>query len=261
MNKYIGAIRDFFFPMMDRLSREEIEKEKQKRNKCIREIEETKFRPDEADIMLQFAGEYEKREDSRLHEVESKATVFIGTFAVAVTILMGLLKDFLSGSGPGLFSNIPSWLGTFICLLLLLAIFYLCFAIINSIKALQRNTFNVLGAKETMHVGSYPSIILDSHNNSDKKDCQNYVANKKIEIARKKLLYTYKNETVINRKVDYMTLAQKFFMHAVVVLLIMILMLVAYLILNKTGVQIINWWNSLSSIFKSRGTATPSNTP
>lgn len=141
------------------------------------------------------------------------------------------------------------------------AIFYLCFAIINSIKTLQKNTFSVLGVKETMSAGSYSSIILEDSQNSSQNNGQDHVVSRKIEIARKKLLYTYKNETVINRKVDYMTLAQKFFMHAVIVLLIMIILLALYLIWNKAGANIVNWWNSITGIINSKGTATPSNNP
>lgn len=260
MNKYVSTVRDFFFPMIDKPSKSELEEEKQKREKRTKEIKERQFQTNEADIILQLAEEYEKREDSRLHEVESKATVFIGIFSVAVTILLGLLKDFLPGSGSALKNINPAWFGTAFCLLLALAIFYLCFAIINSVRTLQKNTFSVLGVKETMNAGAYPSIILDECKVTSNNE-QDSVSNRKTEIARKKLLYTYLNEPVINRKVDYMTLAQKFFIHAVVVLIIMIILLALYIIYVKGGVYITNWWNSVSSMFKGSGMATPSNTP
>ncbi len=134
----MGKIRDFFFPMIDKPSKDEIDKERERCHRIEKEINGYKVKEDEVELMLKLAEEYEKREDARLHEVESKATVFIGTFSVAVTILINLLKDFVPGSSSGVLSVIPPCFGTLITFLLGMAIIYLCFAIINSVRTLKK---------------------------------------------------------------------------------------------------------------------------
>lgn len=263
-SKLMHEIRDFFFPMIDKPSDEETQEEEKGRKKQEQEIKKYPFRNDEADIMLTLAEEYEKREDARLHEVESKAIVFIGTFSVTSTILMSLLKDFLLGSSNGIIKNAPFWFEKLIVFLLALSIFYLCFAIIYSIKTLQRGTFNVLGVKDILDAKVQNSIILVPGNEANKNYDQDIVSKRKIRIARKKLVYTYRNEDVINKKVDNMTLAQSYFKHAVCVLMSIVILLVIYLIFSKTGAQIGNWLNSVMKLIYSGGggnVATPSGIP
>lgn len=246
----MGKIIDFFFPMIDKPKKDEIEKEQERYQRIKDEINNYIFQNGESDLILKLAEDYEKREDARLHEVESKATVFIGTFSVAVTILMSLLKDFITGSSSGGSITVPYLLSVLIPIMLGLAIFYLCFAIINSVKTLQRNTFNVLGVKEILNVGSYASIIIEANREGDKKKITENLDHKKVEIARKRLLYTFMNENVINRKVEHMSLAQDFFMHAVVVLVIMLAMLAGYLVWRKAGNHIIDFWDMIVSAVK-----------
>ncbi|MBQ9610226.1 MAG: hypothetical protein IJV15_12380 [Lachnospiraceae bacterium] len=247
----MGKIRDFFFPTIDKLSKEEEWEENKRKNRIEQEIKKYQFQDNEVDLMLKFADEYEKREDARLHEVESKAIVFIGTFSVAVTILVNLLKEFMPGSSSGFLTTVPTWLGIVIPFLLGLAIFYLCFAIINSVKALQRNTFNVLGVRETLNAGYNVSIILEASKAKNVIETWDYADYKKAEIARKKFLYTFKNENVINRKVEYMTLAQEFFLHAVVVLIMMVLLLALFIFWQKVGSHVIDIWNKITALLKS----------
>ena len=256
IKKLAGTIRDFFFPMIDRVSKDELEKERERCCGIEKEITDYKFRDGEAELILKFADEYEKREDSRLHEVESKATVFIGAFSVAVTILMSLLKDFIFGSTAGLSLGIlagaPKWIKIAVPCLLGLAIFYLCFAIINSVKTLQRNTFSVLGVKETLNAGLYAAIILEGNKENVSNKTNAHIDNKKAELARKKLLYTFRNETVINRKVEHMTLAQDFFMHAVIVLILMLILLAIYLVWQKAGNCIVDIWEMIVATVNAR---------
>lgn len=244
----MGKIRDFFFPMIDKPAKDEIEKEQELYSSIEKDIMNYQFRDGEAELMMKYADDYEKREDARLHEVESKATVFIGTFSVAVTILMSLLKEFMPGlSSQPVLNKTPIWFGIIIFLLLGLAIFYLCFAIIHSVKTLQRNTFNVLGVRETLNAGLYPPFIIEPNKDSNKKSGNN-LDNKKAEIARKKFLYTFRNKNVINKKVEHMTLAQEFFMHAVVVLIMIILFLAGYVVLQKIGNHIISLMNMINKL-------------
>lgn len=236
----MGKILDFIFPMIDTPSEDEIEEEQLCRRCTEKEIIDYQFRNGEVELMLKISDEYEKRENDRLHEVESKATVFIGTFSVAVTILMSLLKDFMLGRSSVFLPASSEYFYIVMFLLLVAAIFYLCFAIINSVKTLQRQTFSVLGVKETLKAGGVASILTGANKEEARNGIIGQENYKKADIARKKFLYTYRNETVINRKVDYMTLAQKHFKRAVIVLIVMISLWVGYLIWNQIGDYIIS---------------------
>lgn len=231
----MGKIIDFIFPMIDKPSNDEIEEEQKRRNNIEKEILEYRFGDNEVDLMLKIADEYQQRENARLHEVESKATVFIGTFSVAVTILMGLLKEFMPVPSSVFLSTASPYYGIVMPFLLLIAIFYLCFAIINSVKTLQRQTFSVLGVKESLNAGVNAFVFIGTGKDRAGKSIMAQKDYKKADLARKKFLYTYRNEKVINRKVDYMTLAQAHFKRAVILLLVMISLILVYLIWYKAG--------------------------
>ncbi len=100
---------------------------------------------------------------------------------------------------------------------------------------------------ETLNAGIYASILTEASKESN-TDSNEHFDNKRAEIAKKKLLYTFKNENVINRKVDYMTLAQDFFMHAVVVLILMLMLLVGYFVWQQAGNQMVDFWKKIVTV-------------
>ena len=113
--KTLKSIREFFWPLLDPL--DEV---------SIRQItiEDCKFNDDEIDMELKYLEDNKRSEEDRKKEVESKATIFIGTFAVATTVLINMAKEFI-------FSPIlqTESLNYAVVLLIALTIIYLCRAI------------------------------------------------------------------------------------------------------------------------------------
>ncbi len=68
--KTLKSIREFFWPLLDPL--DEV---------SIRQItiEDCKFNDDEIDMELKYLEDNKRSEEDRKKEVESKATIFIGT--------------------------------------------------------------------------------------------------------------------------------------------------------------------------------------
>ena len=197
--KTLKSIREFFWPLLDPL--DEV---------SIRQItiEDCKFNDDEIDMELKYLEDNKRSEEDRKKEVESKATIFIGTFAVATTVLINMAKEFI-------FSPIlqTESLNYAVVLLIALTIIYLCRAIQYAIRTLKRRNYNTLG---------FPDFMLTEA--MDKK--------KQILVIQYNAIK--KNQKEINIKVDYMTMAQEYFQRAVTtVLLLTIMFLGAFIMQNK----------------------------
>ncbi len=175
-------IRELIWPLLEPL-------EESKQN----EINETDcfWNIKEEDFILRYVEKYSESEENRKKEVESKSTIFIGTFGVVTAVLISLTKELiLNDSAPVTFSKL-----LLICMMTL-AIIYLCRAIWFSIKALERRKYYTMG---------FPKFML------------NESTDKKRQIIIMQYNNTKKNQDEINIKVDYMTMAQEYFKRAIVV--------------------------------------------
>ncbi len=179
MVKLLKKIREIFIPLLEGdVPEPELFKK-----------ESFKYSEEETDKLIEIAKEYQTSEDDRKKEVESKASIFIGTFAVAATIMLSLEKDFIK-----IKVSVTALLTIF---LVFVTIVYLCIAIIYSIKCLSRKNYEVVG---------FPEWLLTD------KD----ILEKKKELLFKLLNAVKTNQNVINEKVDYMVMAQEYFKRAVV---------------------------------------------
>jgi len=181
-----------------------------------------KWNNDETDMMLEYVEKYSISEEKRKKEVESKSTLFIGTFGVATAILINLVKDMLFNE------TVPhTAFVLFLICMMTLAIIYLCRAIWFSIKALERRNYSTMG---------FPNFMLS--------DC----TDKKQRIIIKYYNNTKKNQDEINIKVDYMTMAQEYFKRAIVVVALFSgIVLSEYILSYKTVIKdILNAIQSLS---------------
>lgn len=70
MVKLLKVIREIFFPLLEG----DVPKSK------LFKKESFKFSEEETDKLIEIAKEYQASEDDRRKEVESKASIFIGTF-------------------------------------------------------------------------------------------------------------------------------------------------------------------------------------
>lgn len=190
----LKEIREFFWPLLEGdPSRTEPYKE-----------EECNYSNDEIDSLLALVKDYQTSEDNRRKEVESKASIFIGTFAVATTIMLSLAKDFIS--------SVVSVIDYINIAIVVITIIYLCRAISFSIRCLSRKNYKTFG---------FPKYLL---------------SNEKAVVKKKKALLEIVNDVrlnrdVINEKVDYMVMAQLYFNRAVLCVgILTVLLLVETLI-------------------------------
>lgn len=196
--KICKSVREFFWPLLEPPKKEKISTIKMEDFiKCNNDL----------DIAMTCIQEYEKHEDDRRKEVEGKAIIFIGTFAVAVTVLINLTKDFISSKQDA------SLVKLVIVLFIAMTIVYLCRAIVFSIKATQRRNYQSFG---------FPKFMLQD--SSDKMK----------QIIVEKYNAIEKNKREINIKVDYMTMAQEYFKRAVwCVILLTIIFVGSYLVTQR----------------------------
>ncbi|TXL65629.1 hypothetical protein FHP05_05755 [Cerasibacillus terrae] len=195
----ITIIRELIWPLLEPLQEQDILQIKEK---------DFDWEEEDLDLMLEYANKYYESEEARKQDVESKSTIFIGTFGVTATILIYLSKELVLNN-----SVIPSFFMLILISLMTLSVVYICRAIWFSLKALQRQNYYRL---------SFPRFMLE--NDVNKK--------KKLIIAL--LNYTRNNSETINLKVDFMTMAQEYFKRVVVfVSIFSILVLGRYILSYK----------------------------
>ena len=200
MVKLLKVIREIFFPLLEG----DVPKPKLFKKESFR------FSEEETDKLIEIAKEYQASEDDRRKEVESKASIFIGTFAVATTIMLSLAKDFIKKE-----VSVPALLTIVI---VVVTIVYLCIAIIFSIKCLSRKNFEVVG---------FPKWLLTD------KD----ILEKKKDFLFELLNAVKTNQNVINEKVDYMVMAQEYFKRAVVCVgVLAVLLLIEAIVKALSGI-------------------------
>ncbi|WP_411679673.1 hypothetical protein [Clostridium thailandense] len=213
IKKLIIDLREIIWPLLDPLE--------ERTPRQISEID-CKWDDTETDIILQYVEKYHESEEKRRNQVESKSTIFIGTFAVAATILISLVKDMI-------FNNTVSCtpFRLFLISVLTLAIIYLCRAIWFSIKALERRRYCTTGL---------PDFMLSNCGEKKKKMIIRQYNNIK------------KNQDEINIKVDYMTMAHEYFKRAVAtVALFTGIILLGYIVSYKViTTYILNIANTLN---------------
>lgn len=146
MIKLLINVRELIWPLLEPLEEETIKK---------LEVNDCKFLDSQIDLELKYIDEYKASEDNRRKEVESKATIFIGTFAVATTILINLAKEFIFSNKIS--ANISNGM---IFILISLTILYLCRAIQFAIRALKRRNYTTFG---------FPNFMLSELETLEKK--------------------------------------------------------------------------------------------
>ena len=203
----LSNIRELFWPLLEPLDEPEIQ---------LIKVEDCKFDDKDMDLLLEYLKENQASEDNRRKEIESKATIFIGTFAIANTVLINLMKEFIFDSDTTIRK-----INYLVFFLVSLTIIYLCRAIQFAIRALKRRKYYVLG---------FPKVLLSEMKIEDKKR----------EIFVRQYNAIKRNQREINLKVDYMTMAQEYFQRAVAT--------VALLTVGISGVFIFNNKNFLQQL-------------
>jgi hypothetical protein len=210
LKKRLNNVREFVWPLLEPL---ELSQPKQISQ------EDCKWGEDETDMILEYIEKYQQSEENRKKDVESKSTIFIGTFGVAITVLISLIKDIISSTEPySIFKLV-------LVSTMILAIIYLCRAVWFSIKVLERRKY---------YVFTFPEFMLKS------------TWDKKRQIIIRKYNNVKRNQDEINIMVDYMTMAQEYFKRAIAVVAIfsstlLISYLISYTIFGKWLLGLIDW--------------------
>jgi hypothetical protein len=172
-------------------------------------VDDLNLQDPDLNLAFSLANDCYSNEEKRLSQVESKSIVFIGSFSVAISIILSVANNIVNKSQPFNFISIST------ACILIISVIYLCRALWFSIKALERGTYSRIG---------YADFI------NDKNDRSNY----KKELITRIINYTERNSIVINEKVDSMTMAQAYFKRSVVSILIFTILLVIYSIFNTS---------------------------
>lgn len=176
--KKLTDLRELIWPLLEPLPNNEVHQVNE---------ENLHFNDNETDFILSYIEKYELNEESRRKDIESKATIFIGTFTVIVTILTSIIKNMTEQTEDSL--------DILLIFVMILAIIYLSRSIWFSIKVLKRHRYFKFG---------FPKFMFE-----DNKD-------KKKKIIVEKYNNIKRNQDEINIMVDNMTMAQEYFKRAII---------------------------------------------
>lgn len=124
LRKVVIDTRELIWPLLEPL--EESKQNKINESDCF-------WNSKEEDLILRYVEKYSESEENRKKEVESKSTIFIGTFGVVIAVLISLTKELILND-----SDLVTFSKALLISMMTLAIIYLCRAIWFSIKALEK---------------------------------------------------------------------------------------------------------------------------
>jgi hypothetical protein len=174
-------IREFFWPILEKSSRQKINKYS---------ITDINISEENIDIALEFTFKIYDSELNRSSIIESKSSLFIGTLSVVTSVVLAVTTALINKND----FNISLF---FIVFALFILTIYMVRTIWYSIKVLERKNFDIF----------YHNDYL--------------IKNAKSEYSKKIIVQlinkTNENVIIINSKVDNMTMAQEYFKRAIIV--------------------------------------------
>ena len=177
---------------------------KSKKNYKKISIDDISILDKDINITYNLALSYFEKEEERKNSIESKSTIFIGTLGVTITIILAISK---------LLSENFTFNNAFLLTILVLVSLYLCRAVWFSIKVLERRSYNCLSHKDFV-------------TNENKQYLKGLIV--------KLVNATNNNSSIINEKVDYMTMAQEYFKRAIVTIIICNFLFLFFYIINNS---------------------------
>jgi hypothetical protein len=200
--KFLIALREFFWPWLDRLSTDEIKKQEERRKNDRVRIDKLNLRRD-GDVALDEARRMADSEAERRRGTDQKAATYLPLVAALVPLILTVVSalwDKKAGSAPG-WLNMP---------LLGLAVAYTAAAGLWAFRVLEVTISHEAGLGDFELVWSKP------------RPAQAF--------ARRILLYTRLNQDRINWKVSCIKMAHAFLLRAFITFsLLLIINIVWYL--------------------------------
>jgi hypothetical protein len=191
-------IREFFWPILEPFTDEQIERQKRRLEKYTKENIQSEIQgikaPKTIDLMLDLAEKLLDDEERRLETVERKAAIIVGFSGVAIMLSFGFIKFLFEKSDISLFNMI---------------IFFLMFIFVNGyfVRAL---VFSVEALRKAEYHRTKEKDLLDLTGSTSGKK---YLISVYIENR-------VRNSEVINRKVDNMHMGISFFKRALIAVFI-----------------------------------------
>lgn len=149
--------------------------------------------------ILHYVEKYAEYERNRLKNIQSKASLYIGAFSISITILSIFINNILTSTVNNNISNE----NILIIFCLIVIIILLSIATIYAIKVFKKEKYYTFGSQNDIKKILKSECILK-------------------EIIVQFYNGTQKNRNVINKKVDYMNLSQKYFEGAIYVTIVSI---------------------------------------
>lgn len=220
-------MREFFWPLLEK------DKEKDKKNSLF-SLDVNEITVDSAHLQetLEYVIDCYNSESDRRKGIESKASLFIGTISVVTSVVLGVTSI--------LVKEIEFDLTVlFLIVLLFILTIYMSRTIWFSIQALERKAY---------HIFSVEDVLINDSNEEYYKKLIAKIAN-----------IIYHNTSIINSKVDSMTMAQEYFKRAIVTVVLYSFIILLFFI-SKSGIDFssylerfidlinrihINGWNTL----------------
>mgnify|MGYP006887394505 FL=1 len=224
---FFSRMREFFWPLLEK------DKEKDKKNSLF-SLDVNEITVDSAHLQetLGYVIDCYNSESDRRKGIESKASLFIGTISVVTSVVLGVTSI--------LVKEIEFDLTVlFLIVLLFILTIYMSRTIWFSIQALERKAY---------HIFSVEDVLINDSNEEYYKKLIAKIAN-----------IIYHNTSIINSKVDSMTMAQEYFKRAIVTVVLYSFIILLFFI-SKSGIDFssylerfidlinrihINGWNTL----------------
>lgn len=200
-------IREFFWPLIDKPTKAEIEEdEKRKEEEIILIVEDSNLKK-----AFELNNKISESEESRRASAESKATSLISAIGISSSIVVAASTLTINST-----ENLNVIRGSVIISFFLTV--YTLRTVWFAIKALERKGY---------HVTDFSDINMDGDENE-------YYRKMIIKVSD----MTKKNHNVINEKVNNMVLAQEYYKRAIVVIFVFAFFVLIYSFLFKTEKKI-----------------------
>lgn len=196
---------DFLWPMLGPKDDAKQPEDGAKKSNNITEKDCKFIDQENIDQAIEIALYCTKNENERRTSVENKAAMLIGSFSLAVTILISLIKDFILH-----IDEYPIFLVSVVVVSICIVIVYLCRAALYAIDALARKGYKTLDISQFLYSGNpkyKEELFIILKNNLT----ENYIC--------------------VNQKVDSMTMAQEFFKCAVRMVFILAILLFLFFVI------------------------------
>lgn len=201
MKKLLNNIREFFWPLLDEITDE---------NPSAMKAHVLNISDENLETAFAQQTKIHESEDNRLKTVESKAALLLSTISVASSIVV-TASAFISGTQE------ITWGARLSLIVSALIAIYGARTVWYSVKALERGTYQVVNFEDINIAGSKTEYFR--------------------HLIRDLMQKTKNNQDVINKKVDFVTLAQEYYKRAVMLIFLYAFVVLGFSLFSSTSAK------------------------